>query len=69
MRKTIIVTALALAGLGVGGAVAAADEPSDQTVIVNQSTSSTGSSSDCLPAAVLDQLPPWLLLGSVPACP
>jgi hypothetical protein len=66
MRKTIITLGIVAGGLFAATGVAAAD---DQTIVINESNSSTSASSDCLPAAVLDQLPPWLLLGSVPACP
>ena len=67
MRKVLIITSFIAAGLF--GAVACsgsanADEPSDQTVIVNQSNSQTSGSTSCLPADVAARFP-WL---PVPVC-
>jgi hypothetical protein len=63
MRKTIITLGLVAGGLFAAAGVAAADD--SQTVIVNQSNSSTNASSDCAPASLLAAFP-WL---PVPACP
>ena len=67
MRKALIITGLAAAALFGGVAcsgTASADDGSDQTVVVNQSNTSTSGSADCAPASLLAAFP-WL---PVPAC-
>lgn len=67
MRKALIITGLAVAGLFGGVAcsgTASADDGSDQTVVVNQSNSQSSGSSDCAPASVA-ALVPWL---HIPVC-
>ena len=68
MRKVLIIAGLVAAGAGLTVACSGPASADDQTVVVNESSTSTSGSTDCLPAAVLAQLPPWLLIGSVPAC-
>ena len=68
MRKALIITGLAVAGLFGGvacsGTASADDGSSDQTVVVNQSNSQSSGSVDCAPASLLAVFP-WL---PVPAC-
>ena len=64
MRKALIITGLAAAGL-MGTVACSGTASADPVVIVNESNTSTEGSTDCLPADLLAQFP-WL---PVPACP
>ena len=68
MKKTIAMLGLlAAAGLGTVACSGSASADEGQTVIVNQSNSSTSDSTSCIPADVAARFP-WLA-AAAPVCP
>ena len=65
MKKLIITAGLIAAGVGLTVACSGPASADEQTVVVNESSTSTSGSADCAPADVLVRFP-WL---PVPACP